>query len=60
VVEEPTSNASRVAFKEIRAKAKCIIFDSVVDNIMPVMTPLMTTKECMDTLINLYEKKAQA
>jgi hypothetical protein len=25
---------------------------------MPTMTSLMTAKECMDTLVNLYEKKA--
>lgn len=24
---------------------------------MTVLTPLKTTKECLDTLINLYEKK---
>jgi UbiD family decarboxylase len=57
-VEEPTSNAGRETFRRNQAKAKRIIFDSVKDNIMPVMTPLMTTKECMDTLVNLYEKKA--
>jgi hypothetical protein len=28
------------------------------DSIMPAMTSLMTAKECMDTLVNLYEKKA--
>lgn len=55
VVEEPTS---RAAFRRNQAKAKRIIFDSVKDNIMPVMTPLMTAKECMDTLVNLFEKKA--
>jgi hypothetical protein len=25
---------------------------------MPAMTSLMTTKDCMDTLVNLYEKHA--
>ena len=58
VVEEPTSNAGRTAFRRNQAKAKRIIFDLVKDSIMPVMTPLITAKECMDTLINIYEKKA--
>jgi vacuolar-type H+-ATPase catalytic subunit A/Vma1 len=57
VMEEPTSNAGRVAFKKNQAKAKQIIFDSVKDSIIPAMTSLMTSKECMDTLVNLYEKK---
>jgi Cu/Ag efflux protein CusF len=56
VVEEPTNNARRVAFRKIQAKAKRIIFDSVKDSIMPAMTSLMTVKDCMDTLVNLYEK----
>jgi hypothetical protein len=58
VVEEPTTNAGRVAFKKSQAKAKRIIFDLVKDSIMPTMTSLMTTKDCMDTLVNLYEKQA--
>ena len=28
------------------------------DNIMLVITPLNMTKECFDTLTNIYEKKA--
>jgi hypothetical protein len=58
VMEEPTSNAVREAFGKNQAKAKQIIFDSVKENIMLAMTSLMTAKECMDTLVNLYEKKA--
>ena len=50
VMEEPTSNAGRPAFRMNQAKAKRIIFDSVKDSIMSIMTPLMTSKECMDTL----------
>jgi hypothetical protein len=57
-VEEPTTNAGRTTFKKNQAKAKRIIFDSVKDNIMPVIAPLKTAKECFDTLSNLYEKKA--
>jgi hypothetical protein len=56
VMEEPTSNAGRTTFKNIQAKVKRIIFDSVKDNIMPVMTSLMNSKDCMDTLVNMYEK----
>jgi hypothetical protein len=58
VVEEPNSNAGRENFKKNQAKAKRIIFYSVKDNIMPVIAPLKTAKECFDTLTNLYEKKA--
>ena len=58
VVEEPTNNARREAFRRSQAKAKRIIFDSVKDIIMPAMNSLMTAKECMDILVNLYEKHA--
>jgi hypothetical protein len=56
MVEEPTNNVGRATFKKIQAKANRIIFDSVKDSIMPTMTSLMTAKDCMDTLVNLYEK----
>jgi hypothetical protein len=56
-LETPTTVASRYAFKRNQTKAKRIIFDSVKDSIMIVLTPLTTTKECFDTLTNLYEKK---
>jgi hypothetical protein len=58
VVEEPNSNVGRANFKKNQAKAKQIIFDSMKDSIMPVIAPLKTTKECFDTLTNMYEKKA--
>jgi hypothetical protein len=58
VMEEPTSNVERAAFRKSQAKAKRIIFDSDKDKIMPAMTLLMTAKDCMDTLVNLYEKQA--
>ena len=58
VVEEPTSNAGRTTFKKNQAKTKHIIYDSMKDNLMHVITPLKTTKECFDTLRKLYEKKA--
>jgi hypothetical protein len=58
VVEEPTTNIERTNFKKNQAKAKRIIFDLVKDNIMIVIASLKTTKECLDTLTNLYETKA--
>jgi hypothetical protein len=58
VVEEPMNNVGRMAFRKSQAKAKQIIFHSVKDNIIPAMTSLMTAKDCMDTLVNLYEKQA--
>jgi hypothetical protein len=58
VVEEPTTNVGRAVFRKSQAKAKRIIFDSVKDNIMSTMTSLMTAQDCMDTLVNLYEKQA--
>ena len=57
-VEEPTTNTARVAFKRKQAKARRIIYDSVKETLMPVITPLKRAKECFDTLTNLYEKKA--
>jgi hypothetical protein len=58
VMEEPSSNVRRVAFRKSQAKSKRIFFDLVKESIMPAMTSLMIAKECMDTLVNLYEKKA--
>ena len=58
VNEEPTSNASRLAYKKKQAKARRIIYDSVKETVMPNITALKTAKECFDTLANLYEKKA--
>ena len=58
VVEEPTTNVGRAAFKRRQAKARMIIYNSIKDNLMLVITPLKAAKECFDTLTNLYEKKA--
>jgi hypothetical protein len=60
VMEEPMNNVGKATFRKSQAKAKLIIFDSFKDNIMPAMTLLMTAKDCMDTLVNLYEKQAQS
>ena len=58
IVEEPSTNAGRTAYKRNRAKAKRVIFDSVKDHLMPVITPSKIAKECFDTLVKLYEAKA--
>lgn len=56
VVKEPTTNAGRSTFKKNHVKAKRIIFDSVKDNIMTVLTPLKTAKECFDTHKSVSDK----
>ena len=57
VVEEPSTNSGRIAFKRNQAKARKIIYDSMKEQIMSVITPLKTAKECFDTLVKLYEAK---
>ena len=57
-IEEPTSNAGRIAYKKKQAKVRRIIYDSIKETLMPNITSLKTAKECFDTLTNLYEKKA--
>ena len=59
-IEEPTSNAGRTAFKKKQAKARRIIYDCVRETLVPNITSLKTSKECFDTLTNLYEKKASS
>jgi len=59
-IEEPTTNTARAAYKRKQTKAKRIIFDSIKDNMMPIIGHLRTTKDCFDALANLYEKKAPA
>ena len=58
VVEQPTTNAIRINCKKNQAKEKRIIYEYVKDNLMSMTTPFKTTKECFETLMNLYEKKA--
>ena len=40
VIEEPTTNVGRTNYKKNQAKAKGIIYDSVKDNLMSVITPI--------------------
>ena len=58
VTEEPTTNAGRLAYKRKQGKARRNIYDSVRESVMPNISSLKTMKECFDTLVNLYEKKA--
>ena len=57
VIEAHTTNVGRTNYKKNQAKANRIIYDSVKENLMLVITPLRIAKECFDTLINIYEKK---
>jgi hypothetical protein len=56
-VEEPTTATARAAFKRKQNKARNIILNSVKDNLVPIIGPLSTPKECYDALADLYEKK---
>ena len=58
LVKEYTSNVGCINFKKNQAKAKQIIYDSLKDDLMSMITSLNTANECFDTLTNLYEKKA--
>ena len=57
VMEEPTSNVGRGAYKKRLAKSERVIFYSVKDMMMHLITHIRTTKECFDALANLYESK---
>ena len=57
MIEEPTTNAGRTNCNKNQAKENMIIYDSMRYNLISVITPLKTTKECFDTLTNIYEKK---
>jgi hypothetical protein len=46
-IEEPTTNTARAAYKRKQTKAKRIIFDSIKDNMMPLIGHLRTAKECL-------------
>ena len=57
VVEDPTTNEDRINFKKNQAKAKYVIFDLVKDNLMSMIILLKITRECFDTLTNIFKKK---
>ena len=58
VIKEPSRNSGRTNYKKNQAKEKRIIYESVKDNLMSMITPLKTTKKCFDTLMDIYENKA--
>ena len=58
VTEVPTTNAGRIAYKRKQGKARGVIYDSIKEEFMPNITSLKIAKECYDTSVNLYEKKA--
>lgn len=58
LVEDPSTNVGRTTFKRNQAKSRRIIYDSMKERIMPVITPLKIPKECFDALVKLYEAKA--
>ena len=43
-IEEPTSNAGRIAFKKKQAKARRIIYDFIKEVLMPNITSLKIAK----------------
>ena len=47
VIEEPTSNAGRLAYKRKQGKARRVIYDSIREALMPNITSLKIAKECM-------------
>jgi hypothetical protein len=50
VMEEPTSIAGRETYNKREDKAKRVIFDSVKDNMMPLISHIRAAKECFDAL----------
>ena len=61
VTSEPNERITeeeKIAFKRRQARAKRIIFDLVKDSVMTIMTSLMSPKQCMNALTQLYEKSA--
>ena len=58
VIEYPTTNAGRTNYKKNQAKEKGIIYESMKDNLMSVITSLKTQNECFDTVTNFYEKNS--
>ena len=57
VAEDNTTNVARINYKKNQPKEKTIIYDYVKYNLMLVITPFTITKECFETITNLYEKK---
>ena len=56
-VAEPTDYNGKATYKKNQAKAKRILFDSVKDHLIPIISPLKTAKECYHALIKWFETK---
>ena len=54
---EPIDDNGKVAYKKNQAKAKRILFESMKDHLIPIISHLNTAKECYDALIGLFETK---
>ena len=54
-LEEPIVVATRATYRKKQAKAKRLIFESIKDNMMPLVQSLSTAKECFDTLSKMYD-----
>ena len=57
MIKYPTTITGRTNYKNSNTKEKMIIYESMKDNLMSMITHLKTTKECFDTLTIFYEKK---
>lgn len=57
VVEEPTDDVAKAAYKKNQARAKRIIYDSMKDHLIPIISPLNIAKKCYDVLVKLIETK---
>ena len=58
MVEEPSAKEGKIKFKNNQSKEKHMIFDSIKDNLIPVIIFLKTSMECFDTRTNLFKKNA--
>ena len=56
-VANPTDDNGKAPYKKNQAKAKIILFDSVKDYLIHIISPLNIAKECYDDLIKLFEAK---
>lgn len=56
-IPEPTDDNGKEAYKKNQAKEKRILFDSMKDHLITIITQLKTAKECYDSLTSLFETK---
>lgn len=56
-VTELTNDNGKAAYKKNQAKAKRILYDSMKDHLIPIISPLKVAKECYDALTSLFVTK---